>query len=149
MDTNCGKMTESEYQGIYNILNEIKEDVNSLKVHYSQNSGKLDTLSREINKLSDDHEKMQAVIYRGNYGKNSLLEEIKISHSKIHNLEGKLETAKQDIAILEERWVKFLWALSVAVFLFIVSAAVTTAVGNDKPTNQNISYILVYSFLRL
>ncbi len=144
-------MTDDEYKGIYNILNEIKENVNELKVSYTQNTGKLDSLGKELKKLSDEQEQLKSIIYSGNYGKNSLLEEVKLSHSKIHNLEGKLDTAKDDIAILEERWIKFLWALSIAVFLLIVSTilANTLSTPADSSPSENSDYILVYSFFRL
>lgn len=144
-------MTDKEYEGIYTILNEIKENVNELKVTYTHHTGKLDSLGKELKKLSDEQEQLKSIIYSGNYGKNSLLEEVKLSHSKIHHLEGKLETAKNDIAILEERWVKFLWAISVAVFLLIVSTilANTLSFPTNKSPSENSHYILVYSFFRL
>lgn len=114
-------MSEQGYEGIYNILNELKEDINRLKLDNANSNSKLDSLSEQVKKLSEDHGQLRGIISTGTYGRNSLLEEVKVSHSKINYLEGKLESAKSDISVLEDRWVKFLWAMSIAILLIIIS----------------------------
>ena len=117
-------MTDEEYKGIYNVLSGLKEDLNEVKLKYSYTVNKLDSLSKEITKLGTDHERLRNALYEGHYGKDSLVEEIQRCRNKIADLEGKLITAKKEIGALEDRWIKFLWASSISVFLIIISALI-------------------------
>ena len=123
-------MTDEEYKGIYAILNGIKEDVNELKLKYTHNSSTLEGLSRDMKKLSNDHDGLRTVMYEGNYGRHSLLEELQHCQVKINDLDSKLETARGDISELENRWIKVLWAGSISVALILISATATVLVKN-------------------
>jgi predicted nuclease with TOPRIM domain len=134
-------MTDDESQGIYNVLNQIKEDVNELKINYTKNSSKLDSLSNDVSRLSKDHEDLRGIISTGNYGKNSLIEEVKISHSKINHIENRIDSIKDDVSILEQRWVKFLWAISILVLISAVSSIVNSQVDSDDKAVFYYNYL--------
>lgn len=114
-------MTERDYNDIYKILNEVKEDISNMKVHNANNSTKLDTLTEQVKSTNTNYERLRDIISTGGYGRNSLIEEVKIFHSRTDYLEQRLDTAQKDIRTLESRWIKFLWAMSVAVLLILIS----------------------------
>jgi len=136
-------MTDEEYQKIYSALDDIRSNLNQISKDNTHNNATLDYLKEEISSMSKEQEKLKSVIYNGNYGRNSILEEVKIAHGKINQLEDKLEKQNEAINSLEDRWVKFLWTISITIIVGIVISLLSEqSVSENNKSQSFITFIL-------